>query len=64
MVAEGVAGEAVPTSHPRPSEGVVEVVVRAVFALLRAPRDYTHARRWTRLGFQGSPWLTCVKTFV
>ena len=31
MVAEGVAGEAVPTSHPRPSEGVVEVVVRADF---------------------------------
>ena len=31
MVAEGVVGEVVPTSHPRPSAGVVEVVARADF---------------------------------
>ena len=37
---------------------------RAGFALLLAPRDYSHALRWKLLGFQGSPWLTCVKTFV
>ena len=31
MVAGGVVGEVVPTRHPRPSAGVVEVVARADF---------------------------------
>ena len=41
MVAEGVAGGG--AHEPSPSiGGVVEVVVRADFALLLAPRDYSH----------------------